>query len=180
MLKKSSQVALGGMIAALCVLLMMMTGILPFLSYAVPAAAGFLMVVMVIECGTKWAVVVYIAVSILSLLIAPDKTAAFIFIFFLGFYPIAKGALEKLPSRILEWAVKLVLFNVCIVAAYLLMIYVLKMPDVMTEMGEFGKYTGVITLGAGNLVFVVFDIALTRIISAYILWFRPKFLRRFG
>ncbi|WP_312641807.1 hypothetical protein [Hydrogenoanaerobacterium sp.] len=180
MLKKSSQVALGGMIAALCVLLMLMTGILPFLSYAVPAMAGFLMVVMVIECGTKWAVLVYIAVSILSLLIAPDKTAAFIFVFFLGFYPILKGTLEKLKSRILEWSTKMILFNVCIVAAYLLMIYVLKMPEVMTEMGEFGKYTGVITLALGNFVFVVFDISLTRIISAYILWFRPKFLRRFG
>ena len=48
MLKRTSQVALGGMIAALCVLLMMLTGILPFLTYAVPAMAGFLMVVMVV------------------------------------------------------------------------------------------------------------------------------------
>ena len=180
MLKKSSQVALGGLISALCVILMMMTGILPFLSYAIPAMAGFLMVVMVIECGTKWAIVVYIAVSILSLLISPDKVAAFIFVFFLGYYPILKGSIEKLPSSMLQWAIKLVLFNICIVASYLLMIYVLKMPEVMTEMGDFGKYTGVITLALGNFVFVVFDIALTRIISAYILWFRPKFLRRFG
>ncbi len=180
MLKRTSQVALGGMIAALCVLLMMLTGILPFLTYAVPAMAGFLMVVMVIECGTKWAVVVYIAVSILSVLVAPDKTAALLFVFFLGFYPILKGTLEKLPSRILEWALKMILFNVCVVAAYLLMIYVLKMPEVMTEMGDLGRYTGIVTLALGNVVFVIFDLALTRIISAYITWFRPKFLRRFG
>ncbi|MEG2372240.1 MAG: hypothetical protein RSB36_05585, partial [Hydrogenoanaerobacterium sp.] len=81
---------------------------------------------------------------------------------------------------IIQWSIKIVLFNICIIAAYLMMIYVLKMPEVMTEMGDLGRYTGIITLALGNFVFVVFDIALTRIISAYILWFRPKFLRRFG
>lgn len=180
MLKRSSQVALGGMVAALSVLLMFMTGLFPFATYALPAMAGFLMVAVVVECGTRWAFVVYIAVSILSVLTAPDKQAAFIFVFFLGHYPILKGLLEKLKKPVLEWTLKVLLFNVCVLAAYYFMIYVLRMPDLMTEMGSLGKYTGVVTLALGNVVFVVFDVALTRIISAYILWFRPKFLRRFG
>ena len=180
MLKRSSRVALGGMIAALCVVLMLLTGVLPFLTYTVPALAGILMIVMVVESGTKWALLVYLAVSLLSLLVAPDKVAAFIFVFFLGYYPILKSSLERIPSRVLEWAVKLVLFNVSIVAAYLIMIYGLQMPDVMTEMGGLGRYTGIVTLFAANITFFVFDIALTRIISTYVHWFRPKFLRRFG
>ena len=44
MLKKSSQVALGGVVASLCILLMLMTGFFPFLTYAAPAAAGFLLI----------------------------------------------------------------------------------------------------------------------------------------
>ncbi len=35
MLKRSSQVALGGVVASLCILLMLMTGFFPFLTYAV-------------------------------------------------------------------------------------------------------------------------------------------------
>ena len=179
MLKNSTRVALGGMIAALSVLLMFMTGLFPFATFALPALAGFLMVVMVIECGYRWAAVVYLAVAILSILTAPDREAALIFVAFLGHYPILKGLIEKIRFRPLEWLVKIVSFNVCILFAYFLMIYVLQIPDIMTEMGEFGQYTGVILLGLGNITFIVFDIALTRVISAYISWFRPKFLRRF-
>lgn len=180
MLKRTSRVALGGMVAALCVVLMLLTGVLPFLTYAVPAMAGMLMVVTVIECGHKWALLVYLAVSLLSLLMAPDKVAAFVFVFFLGYYPILKDALERIPSRIGQWLVKLLLFNVSITAAYLIMIYGLQMPDVMTEMGGLGRFTGVVTLGLANVVFVIFDRALTRVIGFYITVFRPKFLRRFG
>lgn len=180
MLKRTSRVALGGMVAALSVVLMLLTGVLPFLTYAVPAMAGMLMVVTVIECGRKWALMVYIAVSLLSLLLAPDKVAAFVFVFFLGYYPILKSVLEHIPTRFLEWLVKLVIFNVSITAAYIVMIYGLQMPDVMTEMGGLGRFTGVVTLGLANIVFVIFDKALTRVISFYMTIFRPKFLRRFG
>ena len=61
---------------------------------------------------------------------------------------------------------------------YLVIIYLLRMPDVLTEFGEFGKYSVYILLGLGNLLFVVYDIALTNIMSAYIGWFRPRFLRK--
>ena len=37
----------------------------------------------------------------------------------------------------------------------------------------------VVLLGFGNLVFLIYDFATTRLIGAYINWFRPKVLRRF-
>ena len=41
--KKSTQVALGGLAAALCTLLMFLTGMIPFATYALPAAAGIVL-----------------------------------------------------------------------------------------------------------------------------------------
>ena len=73
---------------------------------------------------------------------------------------------------------KLICFNLCVVLGYLVIIYLLRMPDVLTEFGEFGKYSVYILLGLGNLLFVVYDIALTNIMRAYIGWFRPRFLRK--
>lgn len=91
MLKRSGQVALCGMIAAVCILLMLMTGLFPFATYALPAVAGLLMVAVVVECGVKWAVMVYVAVSLLAIFITPDREAMLMFVFFFGHYPIIKG-----------------------------------------------------------------------------------------
>ena len=93
MLKKSSQVALGGVVASLCILLMLMTGFFPFLTYAAPAAAGFLLIAVIVDCGYRWAMLVYLVVALLSIFVVPDKQAAMIFVF-LGYYPVLKDYLD--------------------------------------------------------------------------------------
>lgn len=118
MLKRSGQVALCGMIAAVCILLMLMTGLFPFATYALPAVAGLLMVAVVVECGVKWAVMVYVAVSLLAIFITPDREAMLMFVFFFGHYPIIKAGLERIRLRPLEWLVKFGVFNACVLAAY--------------------------------------------------------------
>lgn len=179
MLKRSGQVALCGMIAALCILLMLMTGLFPFATYALPAVAGLLMVAVVVECGVKWAVMVYVAVSLLAVFITPDREAMLMFVFFFGHYPILKVTLEKIRLRPVEWLVKFGIFNACVLAAYAVIIFLFQMPDILTEMGGFGRYSALVLLLMGNVVFFIYDIALSRLINAYVLWFRPKVLRRF-
>ena len=49
----SGKVALGGMVTALCVVLMFLTGVIPIATYALPAVSGVLLVVIVIEMGAK-------------------------------------------------------------------------------------------------------------------------------
>ena len=110
-MSKSKQVAAGGIASSLCLLLMFLTGIFPFATYALPAMAGSLLVVVVLELNRATAVMVYISVSLLSLFIAPDKEAALIFIFFFGYYPILKGLIEQIRIRPLELAIKYALFN---------------------------------------------------------------------
>ena len=50
--------------------------------------------------------------------------------------------------------------------------------EVLESFGDFGKYSVLVLLALGNVVFVIYDFALTRVISMYIHWFRPKFLRK--
>lgn len=176
--KKSQKVALCGMVAALCTLLMFMTGVFPFATYAMPALAGLLMVTVAVETGASWAFTLYAAVSILSVILTPDKEAMLMFIMFFGHYPITKFWLEKIKFKPLSWLLKIICFNFCIVVAYIVVIFVFQMPDILTEFGDFGKYSVLIMLGLGNVLFFVYDFALTQIMSVYILIFRPKFLRR--
>lgn len=177
-MKKSSKVALCGMIAALCTLLMFMTGVFPFATYAMPVLAGLLMVAVAVETGASWAFTLYGAVSILSFLLTPDKEAMLMFIMFFGHYPITKFWLEKIKLKPLALLCKLLCFNFCIVIAYLLIIFVFRIPDILTEFGDFGKYSVYIMFVLDNILFFVYDFALTQIMNAYIYFFRPKFLRR--
>ena len=70
-MKQSSKCALGGIVSALSLVLMISVAVIPFLTYALPAAAGMLIVFMVIETDKKWAFGVYAAVAILGVLLVP-------------------------------------------------------------------------------------------------------------
>lgn len=175
-MKQSSKTAICGMIAALSVVIMMLT-IIPVMTYAAPAFAGILLMVVVIEINKKWAFGVYAAAGILSLLLATDKEAAVMYVAFFGYYPIIKAVLESKLPRAVEWIVKFLIFNVTMVASYFVLIRVFGIS--MEDMNELGKYGPLILLALGNVVFVVFDIAITRIATLYIIKWQKQFRRLF-
>lgn len=179
MSRKSTQVALGGVCASLSLVFMFMTGLIPFATYALPAMAGVILIAVVMENGYPTAVLVYAAVSLLSLFIVPDKEAAIMFVAIFGYYPILKGKLEKIKFRPVEYLVKFLIFNGAATAAYLVVIFVLGMKDILEEMGPFGKYAPFFLLGLGNIMFLMYDFALSQIIVVYDKVFRPKIIKQF-
>jgi hypothetical protein len=178
MQKKSAQIAVGGVFSALSLVLMFLTGLVPFATYALPMLAGAMLVAVVIENGRRTALTVYVSVSLLAFFIVPDREAALMFVGFFGYYPIVKAMLERLKTRILEAAVKQLLFNAAVVGSYLAAAYLLGMTELLEGMGDFGKYSLLILLAAGNVLFLIYDFALTKYITVYYSWFRPKFLRK--
>ena len=178
MSQKSTQIALGGIFSALCVTLMFFAGFLPIGSYALPLAAGAMLLPLVVELGCKPAVMVYVSVSLLCMLIVPDREAAILFAAFFGYYPIAKQKLERIPRRAIEYLCKLLLFNISAVVGFLLVVHLLGMAQALEGMGAFGRYAPLVLLGLGNIFFVIYDMALTRFYTIYIEWLRPKILRK--
>ena len=77
MKKISYKVALGGVLAAVALLIMFTTGLAPFLTYVAPMFAGMLAIMMMVEVSYGWATLTYVAVAILCILITPDREAAF-------------------------------------------------------------------------------------------------------
>lgn len=176
-MKKSYRLALGGLIAALSVVLMFMVNLFPFADYTLPAVAGLLLVIVMIELNARWALAVYVAVSLLTLLVTPLNQAVLLYIFFFGYYPVVKAAFEKCKSRIVEWVVKLVLFNAVVAVIYLLLRFVLNLPDVLQN--DWGKWGAAIFLLLANAAFVLYDLCVSRLASLYIARIRPILLRRF-
>ena len=168
---------MGGIASALCLLLMLLT-IIPIATYTMPALAGMVLIVVVIENGYSTAAMVYAAVSFLSLFICPDKEAAVLFVGFFGYYPILKGKLEKIRSRALEYAAKFLVFNIAVIASYLVIIYLFGLQGVLEDVGPLGQYSVLALLALGNVVFWIYDVALSRIITAYREVLRKKIFRR--
>ena len=176
-MKASYKIALGAVFMALSAIFMMATSVIPIASFAFPAIAGALLIVINVELGRKWALLVYAGVSLLSLFLSSDHTAVVSFIVFFGYYPIVKGIIEKCRKPVLEWVLKMLLFNAAIAVGVLLTILLFGMDILLMEYSEFGKAGLGIFILACEVIFVVFDIALTRLITLLIYRILPKMRR---
>ena len=181
-LSQASKTAIGGMTVALSVVLLIPTAIDIFV-YALPALAGFLTLFCVISLGKSWAFGVYFATALLSMLVVPNKEAAVMYTAFFGYYAIVKAILESKLPRVVEYLLKFLIFNAAVLLAYTVLILVFGMPldDILGVNGDvwWSKYAIPVMLVLGNLVFIVFDFALTRMAIVYLKVFQPKLHKLF-
>ncbi len=173
-MKQSGKVALGGILGALSLVCMLLT-LFPFGTYALPAIAGAVLIPVVIEAGVGTAWMVYGAVALLSLIITPDMEAKVLFVTFFGYYPVLKSQLERMKKYWIEWLIKLGVFNVTMVASYLLMLFVFGLETDTFEIAGFNL--PLVFLLVGNVIFVIYDLALTNVISGYFRSIHPRILR---
>ena len=149
--------ALGGVMAALALVVMCLGGMIPLATYVCPMFCSVLLMVVLKLTSPRIAWAWYGAVSILAMLLGPDKEAAAVFVF-LGYYPILKPWLDQRKLAIL-W--KLVLFNAAIFAMYSVLIYVFGLADLAAEFKELGMVLTIVTLVLGNITLFMMDILLT-------------------
>ncbi len=174
--RQPRRMALCGVTAAVSLLLMFLTTVFPVMSYGLPALCGVLTTLIVIECGDRMALTMYGAVSILSLLLLPSKESAVVYLLLFGWYPVAKRRIESLRKPVIEWLLKLISMAVPIGIGSAAAIAVLGVagffgPDIT------GWLIPLFYLAVG-VVFVFYDIALTRLISVYFSVIRPKYLSK--
>lgn len=151
-------VALGGVLAALAVVIMSMGTLIPVATYVCPMLCALLLKVVFAACGRRIAWAWYAAVGILSALMAPDKEAAAVFVF-LGYYPIVKPRLDR--TR-LPWLWKGLLFNGATLGMYRLLTGLLGMEQIGAEFAEMGTILLLLTLILGNITFFLLDMLLGR------------------
>ena len=153
----SKQMAVGGVFAALAVVIMNLGGLIPVATYTTPVLCMLLLKFVLLTCGKRIAWAWYAAVAILGLLMSPDKEAAAVFLC-LGYYPILKPKLDTMKGK---WLWKLLTFNVPMVALYSVLIRVLGVAEVTGESEELAGLMLTILLLMGNVTFVALDRLLT-------------------
>ena len=149
----ASVIALGGVMAALAVVLMCMGGLIPVATFVCPMLCMMLLAFVLKSSGSQIAWAWYGTVAILGVLMGPDKEAVAVFIF-LGYYPILKPRLDKMKLGLL---LKLVLFNAVILLMYWLLINLFGMTQLAAEYEEMGMVLTAVTLILGNVTFFLLD-----------------------
>ena len=135
-------------------------------SYGNVCTAGFGGIMIVIEMGARWAWPTFAVVAILSVFFVPDKQAALLYVIFFGYYPILKALIERLKNKIVQWVLKYAVFNAAIVSAYFIAIYLLNIPA--DSLSLFGVSLPWVFWIAGNVIFFIYDIAITGVVAFYI------------
>ena len=169
--RKSWTMAYCGMAAALCVALMLLGAVIPIAMFIAPAVAGFLVATVCVECGMQLALTAYAAVSLLALLFVPDKEVALIFVFLLGYYPLAKPKFERIRPAVLRIVCKLLLCNGAVLV---------PAGSISQELRTTALAVSLATLAMGNVAFVLYDRALHNMLMMYRLVWRPKLHKTLG
>ena len=154
----AKQIALGGMMAALALVIMSLGAMIPSATFVCPMMCCLILRLVLTFCSKRICWAWYGAVAILSLLLCPDKEAAAVFAF-LGYYPIIKPKFDKSPLR---WLYKLLFFNTVILAMYWLLIHLFGMAELAAEWEELGFVLTVVMLLLGNVTFFLLDAVLAR------------------
>ena len=161
----AKQLALGGVLAALAVVLLLLGGVIPIGTYIAPMLASLPLIVLLAELPKGLCLGWYAVVAILGVMLCPDKETAFVFVF-LGWYPVAKPALDRLP-RLPRIAAKLLIFNLAVAALYALLILVFRLEALVQEAKETGLVLLLVLLVLGNVTFLLYDILLNRLTVLY-------------
>ena len=149
----AANIALGGLLAALAVVIMSMGTLIPVATYVCPMLCALVLQLVLKICGKQVAWAWYGAVSLLSLLMAPDKEAAAIFLA-LGFYPIVKPGLDRRKGK---WLLKGLFFNGMILLTYWVLLHLFGMAQLVSEFTEMGTLLAAVLLLLGNVTFFLLD-----------------------
>ena len=165
--RTSKRMASCSLLAALGVVIAYLGSLSDLIDLCTPFFAALLLVPVVIEYGRRYAWGLWVATALLSLLLLPNKSPAIIYLVF-GYYPILKAYLERIrPFG--TFLLKLLLF----VAVDLLIVFASTAFVGISE--NLPSYFNAILCVGGLIVLWLVDLCLTRLITIYLLKYRPRF-----
>lgn len=164
---KSKVMALGGVLAVLCIFSLYFAVYLPTNRLFFYGVSSIFCSVVLIESGVKWTWIFYGATSILAFLIVPDKIGLVPYVIFFGVYGIVKYYIEGIRKLPIELALKGIFF----ITSALVTIVIVKevfVADIYSKLPLWAIYIG------GLLVFYIYDY----VYSQFIVYYETKLRKR--
>lgn len=158
------KLTVSALLVALGVIFLYLGSLLDVLDLSTAVLASLLVAYAVLELHGAYPVAIWLATSLLGLLLLPQKSPALAYALFAGYYPALKALLEQKLPRVLSWLVKL------LVLAAATGLFVLLLSLVWpAELQTYAAYPWLPALlcGLALLCFFLYDFALTRLILVY-------------
>lgn len=155
------------MLVALGVIFLGIGALIEVLDISMAVIASICVIIPMIEYGkgTPW--MVYAAISVLSLLLLPNKFPAALFALFAGFYPILKEKLER-KNTVIRWILKELIFNISLAIIVLLYFFLFFKGTIQVP------WMIAVAIVLAELVFILYDKAISKLIRIYVMEFRHR------
>lgn len=156
---KAKEITLSAVLIALTIVILYLNLLLPISTISILTLASLLIPIALIRGSMKSAILVYISSSIIGFFILPINIIL-LYILFFGIYGIVKFYIEKINELPLEIFIKIVFFNIILFLSF----FIFK-SFIAIEITKLPIWLFFIM---AQIVFLVFDYALTLLISFYL------------
>ena len=160
MSKRVRVITSSALLISLTMVFLYLSTVLPNVQLGLVAAASLFVAAQVIETNLMGGLYVFIGSCILGFLIVPDKTSLILYSLFFGYYPLVKSLAERPKKAVLRWGIKLVVMNTAL--AVILGFF----GELIFDLSQF-EYGIWIVAVIINLVFILFDIGVSKLIGLY-------------
>ena len=181
---KTKKLTLGAILSAMGVALLFVGSFIETLDLTMAALASFFCIFAVIELGGAYPWLIFAVTGVLSVVLMPYSLTGWFYLLFFGYYPILKEKLEHL-SRPVSWVLKIIVLNValivCVLVAYFLFFGSSGEGNILSAFtfvfgeSDAGELMAIVVYALANLTFIIYDIALTKLITIYFIKIKPKF-----
>lgn len=169
--RTAHRVSLTAMFASMTLLVLFLASILPTLRLSMFFLSSVFVMGLLVEEEIGLALLMFAAVSVLSLLLMPIPRVLYYVLFF-GHYGIAKHYIEtRVKDKVLAFVVKLLYYNAAIA-----LIYVLARQAVIEDI-LISSWAFAVIIVAAEAAFILYDFVFTKVTKYYINNIRRMLMR---
>ena len=156
MANASRRMAFGGMMTAVAVVIMSLGSLIPVNTYVCPVLCILLTRPVTERCGKRLGWCYYMATALLSLLLAPDREAALVYLF-LGYYPLIRPWFQRIRAKAVRIIAKVLFFTASGGCVYGLLMLILGMEAMMVEFQGAGIWLLAVTVVLWDVMLLMTD-----------------------
>ncbi len=176
-MNNTKKIALCGVFGALSITLLLMGSIIPMATYACPAFAAILILPIVYEYKEKTAFTMYFSVSLLSVILIPEKEFVMMYVFVFGLYTVFKFKFDKIKPKIIQFIIKCLYAIISTVICYSILLFIFPNPILTNELSEATSWIIIAFFILFSLTFILYDFAATIMFRLYHYKFRKRIFR---
>lgn len=176
-IKNTKKIVLSSLCASMGVICLYLGVFLNVMDMTAALIASLLVLFCFLEMGYGYAVAVYAMISVLSLILLPNSSPAWMFILLFGYMPISKFGCERIFKKF-AWLPKVLVFNIF----YALIIFGGGAMLGFTAENQFQIPPYLVYLSffaLGNILYVLTDILYARLVRLYMVKIRDKIHKYF-